>query len=55
MLKQYPIKNGSRAEAVGYLCFLHNKVNERLNKPIFDCKKAFDYWGGNCGCSIDDE
>ena len=20
-----------------------------MNKPIFDCKKAFDYWGGDCG------
>ena len=34
-----------------YICDLHNIVNEALNKPKFDCKRAFDYWGGNCGCS----
>jgi len=33
---------------------LHNKVNERLKKPIFDCKKAMDYWGGDCGCGSKD-
>lgn len=50
MLEKYPIKNSSREELVGYICFLHNKVNERLKKPIFDCQKAFNYWGGDCGC-----
>ena len=29
---------------------LHNKVNAKLKKPIFDCKKAFGFWG-ECGCS----
>lgn len=51
MLADYPIKNNSREELVYYLCDLHNKVNIRLNKPIFDCKKAFGFWGGECGCS----
>jgi hypothetical protein len=51
MLADYPIKNNSREELVYYLCDLHNKVNVRLNKPIFDCKKAFGFWGGECGCS----
>lgn len=32
------------------MCDLHNKVNASLKKPIFDCKKAFDFWGGDCGC-----
>ena len=50
MLEQYPIKYGSREELVEYICLLHNKVNERLNKPTFDCKKASGYWGGDCGC-----
>jgi hypothetical protein len=53
MLQDYPIKNGSRTEIVLYLCDLHNKVNKRLSKPIFDCQKAFDFWGGNCGCAAD--
>ncbi len=55
MLQDYPIKNGSRKEIVLYLCDLHNKVNQRLNKPIFDCQKAFDFWGGNCGCAADSQ
>ena len=51
MLDDNPIKNNSRKEFVFYICDLHNIVNETLNKPKFDCKRAFDYWGGNCGCS----
>jgi hypothetical protein len=30
---------------------LHNKVNERLGKEIFNCAAAFNYWGGDCGCT----
>jgi len=51
LLEKYPIKNGSRLEFANYMCFLHNKVNERLKKPIFDCSKVLEYWGGDCGCS----
>ena len=50
LLAKYPIKNNSRKELVYYLCGLHNIVNKRLGKPHFDCKKAFDFWGGGCGC-----
>jgi hypothetical protein len=53
ILEDFPIKNNSREELVNYFCDIHNNVNQRLNKPIFDCKKAFDFWGGNCGCSED--
>lgn len=35
-----------------YVCELHNIVNERLGKDIFDCKNQLEAkWGGNCGCS----
>lgn len=34
-----------------YMCNLHNQVNERIKKPIFDCKKALSFWGGDCGCT----
>jgi FAD-linked sulfhydryl oxidase len=30
------------------LCALHNKVNERLKKPDFDCNKLTDEY--DCGC-----
>ena len=54
MLVEFPIKHKSREELVIYICGLHNKVNQRLGKKIFDCKKAFDIWGGDCGCEVDE-
>lgn len=50
MLNENPIKDNSREELVYYICDIHNQVNKFLKKPIFDCKKAFDIWGGDCGC-----
>lgn len=52
MLKDYPIKHKSREEFSYYLCDLHNRVNERLGKPVYDCKKTFEIWGGDCGCNV---
>lgn len=52
MLKDYPPLTDSRSNVVQYICFLHNKVNKRLGKPIFDCAKASQYWGGDCGCAV---
>ena len=43
MLKKEGVKVNSREELVNYICKIHNIVNKVLNKPIFDCKKAFDY------------
>ena len=54
MIEQYPVVDGSRQEVVGYICFLHNNVNKRLGKPEFDCSKASEYWGGDCGCGAGD-
>ena len=34
-----------------YVCELHNTVNKRLGKEIFDCAKVEEKWGGNCGCN----
>ena len=51
MLVDIPFRYKSREELVFYICELHNDVNKRLNKPIHDCKKAFDIWGGDCGCN----
>jgi FAD-linked sulfhydryl oxidase len=52
MLQDFPIKHNSREEFVFYLCGLHNKVNERLGKKIYNCKQAFDIWGSDCGCEV---
>jgi FAD-linked sulfhydryl oxidase len=51
LLKENPIVDTDREAVVLYVCGLHNLVNKRLGKPIFDCKKAFGFWGGDCGCS----
>ncbi len=50
MIEQNPPKSKTREELVYYMCDIHNIVNKRLNKPIYDCKKAFDIWGSDCGC-----
>ena len=51
MLKDNPINYSSREDLVNYICNLHNLVNIRLDKPIFDCQNAFKFWGGDCGCN----
>lgn len=51
MVAENELKANSRQELVQYFCDLHNIVNKRLEKPIFDCKNALSYWGGDCGCS----
>ena len=53
LLKEHPIKNNNREELVYYLCDIHNIVNKVLDKPYFDCDKAFDIWGGDCGCNTE--
>ena len=52
MLKKEGVHADSREELVNYICKIHNIVNKVLEKPIFDCKKAFDFWGGDCGCDV---
>jgi hypothetical protein len=51
LLDFFPMpKNVKRKTSIKYICDLHNQVNSKLNKPIFDCDKAAEYWGGDCGC-----
>ena len=52
MLKKEGVHADSREELVNYICKIHNIVNKVLQKPQFDCKKAFDFWGGDCGCEV---
>jgi len=51
LLALYPPQTSSRLSASGWLCFVHNKVNERLQKPIFDCAHLDDEY--DCGCGPD--
>ncbi|KAL1408305.1 hypothetical protein Q8F55_005111 [Vanrija albida] len=48
MLKEYPPQTSSRKSASLWLCSLHNKVNERLGKPEFDCLTLDATY--DCGC-----
>jgi len=38
----------SKEAAIQWLCRVHNIVNTRLEKPVFDCAQVRDRW--KCGC-----
>ncbi|KAK7733689.1 Proteasome subunit beta type-1 [Cytospora paraplurivora] len=51
LIAKYPPQVSSRNAAAGWACFVHNQVNERLKKPIFDCNNIGDFY--DCGCADD--
>ncbi|EKM81279.1 hypothetical protein AGABI1DRAFT_112947 [Agaricus bisporus var. burnettii JB137-S8] len=51
LLKVYPPQTSSRRAASLWLCSLHNQVNERLNKPEYDCSQLSTEY--DCGCGDD--
>ncbi|ROV93891.1 hypothetical protein VPNG_09500 [Cytospora leucostoma] len=51
LIAKYPPQVSSRNAAAGWACFVHNQVNERLKKPIFDCNNIGDFY--DCGCAED--
>ena len=53
LLKQYPPQTSSRSSAAAWACFVHNQVNERKGKPIFDCSNIGDWY--DCGCADDEK
>ncbi|KAF5355458.1 hypothetical protein D9758_006296 [Tetrapyrgos nigripes] len=48
LLKKFPPQTANRRAASLWLCFVHNQVNERLEKPEFDCAHLDDEY--DCGC-----
>ncbi|KAJ2982127.1 hypothetical protein NUW58_g6509 [Xylaria curta] len=48
LLKKFPPQISSRNSAAGWACHVHNQVNERLKKPLFDCNNIGDFY--DCGC-----
>lgn len=57
MLNERPFLAKTRTGASKYLCILHNKVNKRLEKPLFNCSKLEESWGkgdDDCGCDESD-
>lgn len=53
LLKKFPPQVSSRSAAAAWACHVHNKVNERLKKELFDCANIGDFY--DCGCAEDDE
>lgn len=52
VLAKYPPQTGSRNSAAGWACTVHNVVNQRLKKSLFDCKNIGDFY--DCGCGDED-
>ncbi|KAF7188343.1 FAD-linked sulfhydryl oxidase ERV2 [Pseudocercospora fuligena] len=52
LLKKFPPQVSSRSAAAAWACHVHNKVNERLKKELFDCANIGDFY--DCGCAEDD-
>ncbi|ORX59494.1 hypothetical protein DM01DRAFT_252476 [Hesseltinella vesiculosa] len=49
LLQEYPPQTSSRAAASQWGCAIHNLVNERLRKPVFDCNSIEVQYP--CGCA----
>jgi hypothetical protein len=49
LITEYPTQTSSRFTASQWLCAMHNKVNERLKKPEFDCATIEGKYP--CGCA----
>ncbi|KAI5721458.1 FAD-linked sulfhydryl oxidase ALR-like [Diaphorina citri] len=43
-LKVRPPATSSQSSLSQWLCWLHNGVNEKLGKPLFDCTKVNERW-----------
>jgi len=51
LLKEDPPKVATREVFSQWLCQLHNKVNARLKKPLFNCENVNSHY--DCGCSLE--
>ncbi|KAL3417900.1 FAD-linked sulfhydryl oxidase erv2 [Phlyctema vagabunda] len=52
LLSKFPPQVTSRSSAAAWACHVHNEVNKRLKKPLFDCTNIGDFY--DCGCAGDD-
>lgn len=43
-LKAEPVAVNSSEDLSQWLCRLHNKVNVKIGKPLFDCSKVNERW-----------
>ncbi|CDK26367.1 unnamed protein product [Kuraishia capsulata CBS 1993] len=52
LLEKYPPQTKSRKTAAVWGCHVHNKVNEHLKKPDYDCSHILEDY--DCGCGEDE-
>lgn len=52
ILSKFPPQTSSRSAAAVWGCHVHNEVNKRLNKALFDCNNIGDFY--KCGCEEGD-
>lgn len=43
-IKEHPIELSSRGKLATWMCEMHNRVNEKLGKSLFDCSKVMERW-----------
>lgn len=53
LLTKYPPQTASRKNAALWGCHIHNKVNDRLGKPEYDCTTILEDY--DCGCGNDEK
>lgn len=53
LLARYPPQTSGRVAASQWGCFVHNLVNERLGKEVFDCMTVGETY--KCGCAEEDK
>lgn len=53
LLKKFPPQVSSRKTAALWGCHIHNQVNQRLNKPEYDCTNILEDY--DCGCGSDEQ
>lgn len=51
LLEKFPPQVSSRSAAAAWACHVHNEVNKRLHKELFDCSNIGDFY--DCGCAGD--
>lgn len=52
LLHDFPPQVSSRSAAAAWGCHIHNEVNKKLKKEMFDCNDIGDFY--DCGCAEDD-
>lgn len=53
LIEEFPPQTSGRSAAAGWACHVHNQVNMRLEKEVFDCGKLGDFY--DCGCGEEGE